>query len=672
MMLYKLSLRNIQRSIRDYGIYFFTLIIGVAVFYAFNAISGQAAMMTIGESTHSIIQLLKGIISAISVVVAIILGLLIVYANIFLMKRRNKEFALYMVLGMSKGEISTILVFETIFAGIISLVVGITIGIGMSQLMSALVASLFETDMTAYRFMISNEAILQTIVYFSAMYIIVAIFNGTSVSKMKLIDLIQSGRKAEKVVMKNPIICSLVFIIACVALGYAYWLVTYDFINISPRSLFTAIGLGIVSTFLIFWSVSGMMLRVLMLNKNLYFRGLNVFTFRQVSSKVNTIVASMSVICLMLFVTICSLAASFSIRNSLNMNLQRQCPSDVEITTSYHGSGEFTSIESLYETYGISLTDNLSDYRVVNTYTDDSFLVENHMGEQGSMFNYSMSESIVGISDYNNLMELYGKEPLVLGDDEYIVVADFINARSLRDEVLTKGKEETIFGHILKAKEDHCVDGFIQLAAQKLNFGIYVVPDYVVEGQNVSMEYFIANYDATTKEEKLDVESVVRNRYEALMKAISADEGGIFVGLNTRFDIAESSIGLGAIATFLGLYIGLVLLIACGAILALKALSESVDSMPRYEILRKIGVGEKELNRSLWVQTGIFFLLPLILACIHSIYGMRFSMIILMAIGTEMLFESIAITVLIVILIYGGYFLITYFNSKNIIRNKVM
>ena len=153
-----------------------------------------------------------------------------------------------------------------------------------------------------------------------------------------------------------------------------------------------------------------------------------------------------------------------------------------------------------------------------------------------------------------------------------------------------------------------------------------------------------------------------------LLSYMKVDRG--YFRLDTRIDIANASIGMGAIATFLGLYIGLVFLIACGAVLALKELSESVDSTPRYEILRKIGTDENDISKSLFQQTGIFFLLPLLLACIHSVFGMKFAIQVLEIFGTEGILKSVTITSVIILLIYGGYFLITYYCSKNIIKDR--
>ena len=147
MMLYKLSLKNIQKSFKDYAIYFFTLILGVAIFYVFNAIDSQTVMLDVTSSTQEIIKLMTNMLSGVSVFVSFVLGFLIIYASRFLMKRRNKEFGIYLTLGMSKRKISMILFFETLFIGIISLVIGLGIGVILSQFMSLLVANMFEANL---------------------------------------------------------------------------------------------------------------------------------------------------------------------------------------------------------------------------------------------------------------------------------------------------------------------------------------------------------------------------------------------------------------------------------------------------------------------------------------------------------------------------------------------
>jgi len=341
-MLFKLSIKNIQKSIKDYAIYFLTLVLGVAIFYVFNSIESQTVMMKVSSNTLEIINLMNQLLSSVSVFISFILGFLIIYASRFLIKRRNKEFGIYLTLGMSKRKISLILFFETLIIGILSLGVGLLIGFFLSELMSLLVANLFEADMTNFRFIFSSSAALKCLIYFGIMYLIVMIFNTISVSKCKLIDLINSSKKTEKIKLKNPILCVIIFIIACVMLIYSYYFVTSDSkLSGDITSLYIPIVLGALSTFLIFWSLSGLILKIVMNMKGLYYKGLNSFTLRQVSSKINTTVFSSTIICLMLFITICFLSSCLSIKNSLTGNIDELSKVDVEIIKDRNVTDDF-------------------------------------------------------------------------------------------------------------------------------------------------------------------------------------------------------------------------------------------------------------------------------------------------------------------------------------------
>ncbi len=190
MMLCKLSIKNIKKSIKDYAIYFFTLILGISIFYVFNALDSQAIMLNVSSNTKEIIKLMMNILSGVSVFVSFVLGFLIIYASRFLIKRRSREFGIYLTLGMSKKKVSLILFFETLFIGILSLIVGLFLGILISQVMSLIVANMFEANLTKFTFVFSFSSCLKTIIYFSIMYLLVMIFNTISVSKCKLIDLL--------------------------------------------------------------------------------------------------------------------------------------------------------------------------------------------------------------------------------------------------------------------------------------------------------------------------------------------------------------------------------------------------------------------------------------------------------------------------------------------------
>ena len=323
-MLFKLALKNMRKTIKDFAIYFLTLVLGVAIFYMFNSLDSQEAMFQVSNSTREMIKLMITMLGFVSVFVAIILGLLIVYANNFLINRRKKEFGTYMLLGMGKGQISRILLFETILVGLISLIVGLIIGIFASQFMSILVGKLFAADMSKFEFVFSKDACIKTCIYFAVMYVAVMIFNTFTISRYKLINLLNASKKNEQIKIKNLWVCIIVFILGAVMLGYAYYKVTGGISELSTEEkMIPIILIGIVSTILIFWSVSGFILKLVQLKKNIYFKNVNMFVLRQLHNKINTTVVSMSVICLMLFMTITILSSSLSLNNTMRRDLEK-------------------------------------------------------------------------------------------------------------------------------------------------------------------------------------------------------------------------------------------------------------------------------------------------------------------------------------------------------------
>lgn len=684
-MLFKISLKNIRKSLKDYTVYFFTLILGVAIFYVFNAIDSQSVMLDVRENMMDIIKLMNNMLSGVSVFVSCILGFLIIYASRFLIKRRNKEFGIYLTLGMSKRKISAILFFETLVIGIVSLVAGLVIGTILSQFMSVIVANMFDADMTKFKFIFSMKACVKTLIYFAIMYVLVMIFNTFSISRCKLIDLLNAGKKTEKVTMKNPVVCTIVFVIGVGILSYAYWMVTR---GVRTLNTFDKIGipiaLGCVATFLIFWSVSGFMIRIFTSIKSVYYKGVNSFVLRQFCSKINTTVFSTTVICIMLFITISVLSAALSMKDSLSKDLDSMCPVDVQLAKySYDAMSEAYATSqnmnekdremledsklSIIETLNNSGFDaqkyfkDVAEYNIYNT----GLTVKDTLGDINTDDYQFMADAIMPvmtIGDYNSVARLYGNSTYELNDDEYIIVADYKNMVMIRNQALKKGIILSVNGKEYKPRYNECKDGFVKIGVQNMNDGILVVPDNAVKPQQVRNMGLSADYRADTKEERYSIETQLDN----LMKNISFKKS--FISWNSRIDLAESSVGLGALVTFIALYLGIIFLISSAAILALRELSDSADNKERYGMLRKLGVDERMIDMALFKQIGIFFAFPLILALIHSVFGIKFINIILATMGMSSMAASIGLTLAFVAVIYGGYFLITYLCSRSIIR----
>ena len=715
-MLFKLSFRNIIRSMKDYAIYFFTLVLGVVIFYVFNAIGTQTSMMELGSSTKDVVKLLVNVLSGVSLIVAGILGYLIIYASRFLIKRRNKEFSIYLTLGMSKRKISLLLFLETLFIGLLSLVAGLSLGIILSQLMSVMVANLFEADMSKFQFVFSGEACLKTIAYFGIIYLLVIAFNTVMINKLKIIDLIQASRKSEKVRLKNPIICTVIFFLAATILGVAYYQVTVNYLKVlSEIALFwQVIGAGVIATFLLYWSLSGLIMKLIVTRKKLYYKDLNSFTFKQISSKINTTVASMSIICLMLFITICTLSSCLSIRETSKKQLEYATPVDAVVSyrNNYNSRWEESNSEEEKDSPAVKawkqemavrrendsratiediiktsprLWNSLKDQTSFDTYIlskkiEDGGLDLNAVLNQKSLQNMAEMTNghangmyvlrIISVSDYNKIANLYHFDQYKLNPDQYFILSDFKKMEEIYNISLKDGHKIKINGKTLSPKFDHNKQGFIEPSNTNGNMGILVVSDEVTKTLVKYENFMAANYKTNdkNKNEQLDkdLRRIITGNENDYIKITSPR----FYSIYTKNQIIAMSVGLQAIAVFLGLYLGIIFLISSAAILSLKELSESSDNREKYMILRRLGADERMINRALFRQIAIFFAAPLFLAIVHSIFGLTFAIKILSFIGADGLVPSIVMAVIFLVTIYGGYFLLTYLSSKRIISEK--
>ena len=462
-------------------------------------------------------------------------------------------------------------------------------------------------------------------------------------------------------------LCVIIFLIAVAMLGYAYYNVTINRDNLVKESqVLMQIILGIVSTFLIFWSLSGMLLKIVMTMKKTYYKGINAFITKQLSSKINTTVISTTIICLMLFVTICIFSTAMSLNDAMNDKIAELPNVDIEISKNKDGKG--CSIQDEFKQNNIDMEKYFKEIHSLDIYITNQVTQKDVLGEtipEVLEENPSMKlaldgeEQLIKISEYNEIAKLLGKETFKLEDNQYIVISDQEYMSRIRSKALKNKPILNINGKQYIPKYEETKNVNLEIDSDMKNTGIIVVPDNAVSEDMKAINKLFTNYNTSDKKEKLEIEKEVKKEIEDFGHTYSI----------TRQELADSSIGFGAMVVFLGLYLGIVFLISSGAIIALKELSESNDNKERYDVLRKIGCSEKVINRALFKQVGLFFLFPLVLAIIHSIPGISVASYMIENMGKGNMLTSIIITAGFIVLIYGGYFLISYFSSKRIIRD---
>lgn len=660
-MIGKLAIRNIRKSMSDYAVYFVTLIIGISVFYVFNAITDQTVVNNIYKNDSSFIDLLKSVLAMASTMVSFVLAFLVMYASDFLMKRRKKEFGIYMLLGMGKMRIAGVLMVETVLIGILSLGVGLGVGIVLSQGMSILVANMFEADMTEFAFEVSAAAIGKTVVYFLIMYALVLVLDIFVVSKSRLIRLLNAEKRTEKNISKYPWLCLIVFLLAAAVLCHAYYMVTANMEQLETvEQVMIQIVKGIVTTFFIFWSLSGLLIFLAKLRKKSYFKGINTFTIKEIASRINTNVLAGSIICLLLFITICVFASCFSVNKSLNDNMKLYVKADVNFVKIIEGNKDQRSVSDTFAAENVDEDMFEGAVEVPLYYYHDPAYDKMTLPEMNES-NVFTSGALVKVSDYQKVAKFYGLEPVGLKDDEYAIVANYEWIVREYEQELANGHKVRLKGKDLHPAGSTCINGYLQIAQNPSNFGFTVVPDDVIDDEKVVINswYYIANYNKMYGKGTEYIEKkVTAKKFREKLRLIT----------DSREQIKQKSKGLTAMVAFLGLYLGIIFLTASAALLSLKELSQASDSRGKYKVLRQLGVDERVINRSLFRQNMAFFAFPLLLAVIHSIFGIQVCVFMIEAFGRTGLRHSIILTAGFILVIYAVYFVVTYRCSRKIIR----
>ncbi|MDU2157658.1 ABC transporter permease, partial [Clostridium sp.] len=480
----KLAFRNLKRSFKDYTIYFLTLVFGVCIFYTFNSIQSQSIMMELNDMQTSAFEQVENIMGYASIFVSFILAFLIIYANNYLIKRRKKEFGIYMTLGMEKGNLSKIIFIETLLVGIISLAIGLGLGILLSQGLSVLTAKMFQVNLIKFKFIFSYNSMIKTIVCFGAIYLLVLMFNSMSIIKISLIDLLTSSRKNEAIKVRNVWVSVIIFIISCIMLVYAYHTVLNGGVATLEMSINgLSILLGSVGTFLFFFSLSGFLLKLVQANKKYYLKDLNMFVLRQINSKINTVFISMSFICLMLFVGICMLSGGLGISSAMNEDIKDLTEYDL---TFWNFEG--MDIEKVLKENEVDLSKYSDEYVSYINYNGDlkynDILSEEGREELKDYYPVSVNQpvQIIGLSKFNEIMNMANRERISLRDNEYAIFTDIDDSVKVLDKVLRDNKEININGTILKPSVDKVIEIVAYDNMMKSNICTIVVDDSLISG----------------------------------------------------------------------------------------------------------------------------------------------------------------------------------------------
>ncbi len=718
-MLLKLAWRNIRHSFRDYTIYFLTILFGVAVFYAFNSIGEQSVMMDIETaSSESVLDLTQQMIGLVSSLIAFVLGFLVIYSNGFLIRRRKREFGTYMLLGMPNTQVSLIMLLETVLVGILSLIIGLLIGVLLSQGLSFVTAMLFGTVITNYQFVFSFDAFILTIVCFAVIYVVVAVFNTFTINRQRLINLLNANELNQKQIVRNPWICLVVFILSIAILAFAYWLLIKSRMQYldSPEFIGATVCM-LIGTLLLFWSLAGFVIAVITKLRGVYFRGLVPFTVRQIASRINTAFASLWMVCIMLFFSITIFSIGMGLVQAFVGDVEKANPYDAslcsvmylparesgnfdepadaarkmqEIAPNSFGRAEkynWNMKDQLYDNAPVLWDETVSQYAQLSLYEAQDtnyaellgFLQQDVREKIEAQSNLNLGGiSIVSESDVNDTLRMLGKSEISLESDQCLIVNTFGSTAAAAKNISEATPTITLQGDKYKYGRD-VVDLEISDNSIPATALITVVPDKVIDSLiaqgAIPYESFLnimyqANGKTAAQNDVMLREIVVKT--QPIDPVVSADTGDSYTSeewpvssILTAYDMIDQSRGLKVMITYLAVYIAFILLVATAAVLAVQQLSQTADSLPRYMMLSRIGCSTSTLDRSLFAQVAIYFLLPLAVAICHSacaIYVTNESLI--KGLGVQDVSSSILAAAILVFGIYGIYMIITYLVSR--------
>ena len=734
-MLCKLAWGNVRRAGRDYLVYLLTLTLGVTVFYAFNTISMQVDIAGIDE--EGLAQVMGSMLGDLTYFLAGVMAFLMVYANNFIMKRRKKEFGLYQVLGMGRGRVATIMALETVIVSVVAFVAGIVLGVGLSQLMTFFTASLFKTQIANFHFFFSMHAFNLTLACMLVMFVLTLLLNLRAVRRTKLIELMGAERRNETIKTRNPWIAIAIFAVGVVLVGVAYYRLLRDGFPLTAtdsklQEAMNQFGITTamvtVGTFALFWGLSGMLIKLLQSLRGVYWRGLNMFTVRQLAAKVNTVCFSMGVIAMILFLAITSVTCGMSIASVMNENLERYNPADMSQTYVYytpdtldyykeyvnpseadrmvladstvdlysawhgdpwHGDRKDKSADNNDETgKKVNIADVAGEHVQIDSYLSYPLGGSNPsvipsemcktMGEKlPKAFEGSNADmtglSVTPASQYNKLRQMMGEEPVSIGRDQYLLTCDMGGELvDLYTKYMAGGHALTLGGHTLKPATDKSDEDTAAIANSTMgsNGGTVVVADELLSQLNLQpySSSLLVNYKQGMDTTEAD-ESIKYTVLDNLL--VDGKEPGSWGSFITRSEMYAQAAQMNGLISYLAIYIGFVLVVACAAILSIQQLSNVADGSRSYRVLAQIGCDDRQIRHSVMAQQAVFFLFPLAVGLAHSFVALKVIIELVSIFGAMSIGGTVGLTCAIFLAAYGGYFLVTYLMSAGMVQAAI-
>lgn len=678
----KLAKSNARKSIKDYLIYFITITICVSLFYAITSLSSSSYEFITEDSYN--FKTLQLILKYSTYVITAILILLIAYVNKYMIRRRQREFATYILLGAEQKSIAFMFFIETLIIATLAIIAGIFVGTLFSQAITALVLVSVNQEVV-FTLRLYMDTVVITFIFFIAMFCIIGLYNVSVLNKIKLIDMLNASKQVEFQFRRSGKVYGVIFglsILLYIVCVYCTFKLINTEIDYSIKSL-TYIGISLVSfiigTFALFYSISYILIYLKGKCINFKYEGTNLFLIGSIVSKIKTAPILMATIAMTFLGAMISFIMTLAMAQWSLGYLNMRVPYDIDIRNDYSYNFDIEDIPKL--DYG-EVVQYLNDegYSVRDYCQVEKYFIDKDEFYTGDRNNSPMLA--ISLSDFNKLRTMLGYEKINLKENEFTTQWHSVVNNTDINKFLSKNKHLNINGEILNiSKDSHYKESIGERIYDFYSYNIIILPDKVCKDLTLVETNFLANLN-----NQMSYKDAVNFESKYIEKWFKENNRYLIEKYSKEFDITSSIIdgrvkssetnnilNMTLAMRILGVYLCIVLLTISFTVLALGQLTDSIEHKDRYNVLRKLGVEENDINKIVLKQISIYFVVPIAIALIGVgifiyNYYLMYKERIVTFIGFNLFIFSIATGIILTICVYMCYFAGTYYTFKRNIK----
>ena len=662
----KMAVSNIRKNKKIYAPYMLMCTFAIMMYYMMNSIINNNDVQTI-QNADVVVEILKVGLWVARIFVVIFLF----YINSFLMKRRTKEIGLYNILGMEKRHIGIMMFFESVYIAVITIAAGIFLGVVFAKLMFLMLLKLIAAE-SVPSFDLQPESVLYTMVFFLAIFVATYIYNICKVHLSNVIELLHGGQIGEK----EPKTKILLTVIGLVCIGAGYYFALFEESPLKAINLFLiAVILVVIGTYALFTSGSIALLKLLRKNKNFYYKTGNFMSISGMLYRMKQNAVGLASICILSTMVLISISTTVSMYAGMEDTIRKTYPSEIDISAisgTYEASSAVDEeVGKINEKYGVA-PENYASFHslsLMGISEDSGSYVITWNSAEAYMNNNGLLIAVMSVDEYNNV----SNTNYTLNEGEILAYSD---EEKLRNNNVVKlsynGKERSYNVKESLAKVSSRV-GMEQ--ADSITKSVLIIVDGQQEFEKV-YEYFCANEDASMSmyyNIMYDTTLSAEKSMELSKELNSIDISGNYVYADNQYDMRKQINQMFGSFLFLGMFVGLLFLMATTLIIYYKQISEGFDDRERFVIMQNVGMSRDEVKRTIRSQVLMVFFLPLIASAIHVLVSFRIIKMILkvMALVNTQLFAACTIvTFLVFCAIYGIVFVVTEKAYYNIVKTE--